>query len=78
MSKPAITLQEQAHNHFGKNPDFDVMLHGVKTGDAFYNMTGYCAEIPLPSGAVLYSGEGSLASLKRNISAVNREWAQAA
>ena len=54
------------------------MLHGVKTGDAFYNMTGYCAEIPLPSGAVLYSGEGSLASLKRNISAVNREWAQAA
>jgi hypothetical protein len=40
-------------------------------------MKGYVGNLPLPDGSSLYMPEGSLASFKRAISRLNREFAGA-
>jgi hypothetical protein len=57
---------------------FNVMLNGVKVEQLWWNMKGYVGNLPLPDGSSLYMPEGSLASFKREISILNREFAAAA
>jgi hypothetical protein len=54
---------------------FNVMLNGVKVEQLWWNMKGYVGNLPLPDGCSLYMPEGSLASFKREISRLNREFA---
>jgi hypothetical protein len=56
---------------------FNVMLNGVKVEQLWWNMKGYVGNLPLPDGCSLYMPEGSLASFKREISRLNREFAGA-
>jgi len=56
---------------------FNVMLNGVKVEQLWWNMKGYVGNLPLPDGSSLYMPEGSLASFKRAISRLNREFAGA-
>lgn len=71
----AVTLREQPRRHMGSNPDFDVLLFGQKVETAYFNCRGYRAGLPLPTGGMLDPGEVSMARLRREIAAINREYA---
>jgi hypothetical protein len=58
-------------------PRYNVTLHGVKVEQLWWNLKGYVGNLPLPDGSSLYMPEGSLASFKRAISRLNREFAGA-
>lgn len=57
---------------------YNVMLHGVKVDQLWFNMRGYVGYLPLPDGSKLSMPEGSLASYKREVARLNREFAAAA
>ena len=80
MAKPAIELIEtrQGCEICETTKRFNVMLNGVKVEQLWWNMKGYVGNLPLPDGSSLYMPEGSLASFKREISILNREFAEAA
>jgi hypothetical protein len=80
MAKPAIVLIEtrQGCEMLETTKRFNVMLNGVKVEQLWWNMRGYVGNLPLPSGLRLYMPEGSLASFKREIVRLNREFAAAA
>ena len=79
MAKPAIELIEtrQGCEIMETTPRYNVMLHGVKVEQLWWNLKGYVGNLPLPDGSSLYMPEGSLASFKRAISRLNREFAGA-
>jgi hypothetical protein len=80
MSKPAIELIEtrQGCEMMETTKRFNVMLHGVKVEQLWWNMKGYVGNLPTPDGLSLYVPEGSLASFRREITKLNREFAAAA
>ena len=79
MAKPAIELIEtrQGCEIMETTPRYNVTLHGVKVEQLWWNLKGYVGNLPLPDGSSLYMPEGSLASFKRAISRLNREFAGA-
>jgi hypothetical protein len=79
VAKPAIELIEtrQGCEMMETTKRFNVMLNGVKVEQLWWNMKGYVGNLPLPDGSSLYMPEGSLASFKRAISRLNREFAGA-
>jgi hypothetical protein len=79
VAKPAIELIEtrQGCEIMETTPRYNVMLHGVKVEQLWWNLKGYVGNLPLPDGSSLYMPEGSLASFKRAISRLNREFAGA-
>jgi hypothetical protein len=79
VAKPAIELiaTRQGCEMMETTKRFNVMLNGVKVEQLWWNMKGYVGNLPLPDGSSLYMPEGSLASFKRAISRLNREFAGA-
>jgi hypothetical protein len=79
VAKPAIELIEtrQGCEIMETTPRYNVTLHGVKVEQLWWNLKGYVGNLPLPDGSSLYMPEGSLASFKRAISRLNREFAGA-
>jgi hypothetical protein len=59
-------------------PRYDVLLHGKKVGQLYFNMTGYTgAYLPTPSGAALDIGERAIGAYRKAVAQLNREWAEA-
>lgn len=56
-------------------PRFDILLHGKKVGQLYFNMRGYVGSLPTPDGLSLHMPEGSIASFEREVSRLNREFA---
>lgn len=66
----------------GGYPKYVVLVHGKYFGDIYYNMTGYAGYLPLPPTAErkykignLDIGEVGISKFKREISGLNKEWA---
>lgn len=76
MKNKAITLQERPAK--GSNPsDYDVLLHGRRVGELYFNTRGYRGTLPTPDGAPLDLGEKPLGAWKREVASLNREFALA-
>jgi hypothetical protein len=54
------------------------MLHGQKVDQLYFNMKGYVGYLPTPDGAKLDIGEKSISVFRREVAALNREFAAAA
>jgi hypothetical protein len=59
-------------------PRYDVMLHGKKFDQLYYNMRGFVGYLPTPNGAKLDIGEKSIGAFRREVAVLNREFAAAA
>jgi len=58
------------------HPRYDVLLHGTTVGQLYYNLTGYVGTLPLPGGGKLEIGERGISVYRREVSRLNREWAE--
>lgn len=58
-------------------PRYDVMLHGKKVDQLYYNLTGYVGHLPCPDGSKLIMPESSISAFRRQVVALNREFAAA-
>lgn len=78
MKTKAIQLVEtkKGFAFCGSKPGYDVVLHGAKWGELYFNIIGYVGTLPLPNGDKLYMTEGSIASFKKEIAKLNQEWAE--
>ena len=78
--KPAIVLVKtrQGCVMCETEPRYDVLLHGQKVEQLYYNMRGYVGYLPTPRGTSLDIGERGITAFKREVSLLNREWAQQA
>lgn len=76
-----ITLKEAPRRRamLERHMPYDVLLRGARVAELYFNTRGYNANpgLPLPGGGFLSIPEGSLTSIKREISALNREFAAA-
>ena len=63
---------------FETHPRYDVLLHGEKVGQLYFNMTGYTgAYLPQPNGISLHVGECGISAYRKAVAQLNREWAEA-
>ena len=78
--KKAIELVEnlRARAICETTPRYDVMLHGQKVDQLYFNMKGYVGYLPTLDGAKLDIGEKSISIFRREVAALNREFAAAA
>lgn len=78
--KPAIVLVETRAGcaMFEKQSRYDVIFNGQRFDVLYFNMTGYRGVLPTPGGASLDIGEKSIAAFKKEVAALNREFADAA
>ena len=61
-----------------KEPRYDVLLHGKKIGQLYFNMTGYTGVyLPQPNGVSLDLGERRISAYRKAVAQLNREWAEA-
>ena len=60
-----------------KEPRYDVLLHGKKIGQLYFNMRGYVGTLPTPRGAQLNIGERGISAYRKAVAQLNREWAEA-
>jgi len=76
--KPAIQLVENRRDCalMESQSRYDVLLHGQKVGQLYFNMTGYVGTLPIPGGGKLHIGEGPISVYRREVTRLNREWAQ--
>lgn len=58
-----------------KESRYDVLLHGKKVGQLYFNLRGYVGTLPTPSGAQLCIGERTIAAYRKAVAQLNREWA---
>lgn len=56
-------------------PRYDVLLHGQKVGQLYFNMAGYVGTLPLPHSRKLHMPEAGISVYKREVARLNREWA---
>jgi len=56
---------------------YDVLLHGKKVGQLYFNMRGYVGTLPTSSGSELYIGERGISAYRKAAAQLNREWAKA-
>ena len=54
---------------------YDVLLHGKKVGQLYFNMRGYVGTLPTPSGNHLYIGERTITAYRKAVAELNKEWA---
>ncbi len=80
MAKPAIELIEtrQGCDMCEDTPRYDVMLHGKKVDQLYFNMRGYVGNLPTPEGRTLYIPESGIKRFRREAAKLNREFASAA
>lgn len=76
MKATAIQLVEnfRAREMFEKQPRYDVLLHGKKVGQLYYNMTGFVGSLPTPDGGSLHVPEGGISRFRKEVAALNREF----
>jgi hypothetical protein len=60
-----------------KEPRYDVLLHGKKIGQLYFNMRGYVGTLPTPRGAQLNIGERGISAYRKAVAQLNKEWAEA-
>ena len=53
---------------------YNVLLHGQKVGQLYFNMRGYSGSLPLPSGRKLGVDDQSVAEVKRLVAKLNVEF----
>ena len=58
-------------------PRYNVMLHGVKVAQLYYNLRGYVGSLPTPGGCSLYVPESGISRFRREAARLNREFASA-
>jgi hypothetical protein len=80
LPKPAIQLVENRRDRSicETKSRYDVLLHGVKFDQLYFNVTGYVGYLPTPDGAKLNIGEKGISVFRREISSLNREFAAVA
>jgi hypothetical protein len=61
-----------------KEPRYDVLLHGKKVGQLYFNVRGYVGTLPTPRGTHLCIGERGISDYRKAVAQLNREWAEAA
>lgn len=74
--KLSLRLNAGKRSLFDQKDRFDLILNGINVGEVYFNMTGYLVSpgLPLPGRTSrLALPEQSLAGIKREISALNRE-----
>ena len=78
--KNAIELVEnlRARAICETTPRYDVMLHGQRFTQLYYNMRGYVGYLPTPNGGRVDIGEKGISVFRREVAALNREFAAAA
>jgi hypothetical protein len=76
MAYAAITLREapQRRAILEKHMHFDVLLHGHKVSELYFNMRGYRGSIPTPEGAMLDIGERGISTWKTWIKTINSQF----
>jgi hypothetical protein len=57
-------------------PRYDVMLHGKKVGQLYYNLRGYVGNLPCPGGSSLWIPESSISAYRRHVMALNKDFAE--
>jgi hypothetical protein len=79
VAKPAIELIEtrQGCEMCETTPRYNVMLHGVKVAQLYYNLRGYVGSLPTPGGCSLYVPESGISRFRREAARLNREFASA-
>ena len=79
MAKPAIELIEtrQGREIMETTPRYNVMLHGVKVEQLWWNLKGFVGNLPTPDGSSLYVPESGIARFHREVAKLNREFAVA-
>lgn len=79
MAKPAIELIEtrQGCEIMETTPRYNVMLHGVKVEQLWWNLKGFVGNLPTPDGSSLYVPESGIARFRREVAKLNREFAAA-
>ena len=79
MAKPAIELIEtrQGCEMMETTPRYNVMLHGVKVEQLWWNLKGFVGNLPTPGGSSLYVPESGIARFRREVAKLNREFAAA-
>jgi hypothetical protein len=55
-------------------PRYDVLLNGVLYGQLYFNTKGYVGYLPTPNGAALNIGEHPIATYRKEVSRLNREY----
>lgn len=75
--KPAIQLVKNMQDRAicETQPRYDVILYGARVSQLYFNLRGYCGVLPLPSGDRLNIGERSISAYKREVSALNKQFA---
>ena len=58
-----------------KESRYDVLLHGKKVGQLYFNLRGYVGTLPTPSGTQLCIGERTITAYRKAVAQLNREWA---
>ena len=54
---------------------FDVLFHGERFDQLWWNMRGYVGTLPCPDGRKLTIGERSITAYRREVAQLNREFA---
>ena len=54
---------------------YDVLLHGKKVGQLYFNMRGYVGTLPTPRGTHLCIGERTISAYRKAVAQLNKEWA---
>ena len=60
-----------------KESRYDVLLHGKKVGQLYFNMRGYVGTLPTPRGTQLTIGERGISAYRKAVAQLNKEWAEA-
>jgi hypothetical protein len=77
MSTKAIELVETRRGCeiCEDTPRYDIMLHGSKVGQLYFNMRGYVGNLPTPDGTNLYMPESGISAFRRQVTILNKEFA---
>jgi hypothetical protein len=77
MAKRAIELVETRRGceMLETTPRYDVVLHGKKASQLYYNLHGYVGSLPTPDGMTLHVPESGISRFRREAAALNREFA---
>ncbi len=56
-------------------PRYDILLHGKRIGQLYFNMRGYVGTLPTPRGTSLDIGERGIGAFRKAVAQLNKEWA---
>lgn len=59
-----------------REPRFDVLLHGKKVFQLYYNIRGYIGQLPAPDGKSYWFPEMPISFYHREVKRLNKKWAE--